>query len=64
MSFPMTVKMGDHSLMSAVNADGFVLGQGWLAIAESRGSALQISSQKAGKGHVVKFTVPEFQRAL
>lgn len=40
MSFLMTSEMGDHSLMSAVNADGFVLRQGWLTIAESRGSAL------------------------
>lgn len=36
----MTVKMGDHSLMSAANADGFVLGQGWVTIAKSKGSAL------------------------
>lgn len=40
MSFLMTVKMGHHSFMSAVNADGFVLGQGWVTIAQSKGSAL------------------------
>lgn len=49
MSFLMTVKMGDHSLMSAVNADGFVLGPGWLTIAESRGSAFVVQLPESGK---------------
>lgn len=50
VSFLMTAKMGDHSLMSEVNADGFVLGQGWLTVAESQGSTCSSAPRKQENG--------------
>lgn len=57
VSFLMTAKMGDHSLMSGVNADGFVLRQGWLTVAKE--VLCSSAARKQEKGTL--FMVPEFR---